>query len=95
MSENEVNMITRAIENLEKKVDELIGSFAHFCAESADKFARMDGRIQTLEKNSSEKLELGKWKKEWNLKKWLAVISFISLSGVVITIINIISGWIK
>jgi len=94
MSENEVHMITRAIEGLEKKVDDLIGSFATFCTQSADKFARMDIRIQTLEKNSSENIELGKWKKEWNLKKWLAVISLISLSGVVITIINIVAGWI-
>lgn len=101
MSDTEIQMITRAIENLEKKVDSLIGSFSEFCSTSADKFARLDVRIQGLEqnKNDSEKnkssdAELGRWKKEWNLKKWLTIISFISLTGVVITIINVILGWI-
>lgn len=102
MSDIEIQMVTRAIENLEKKVDSLIGSFSEFCSTSADKFARLDVRIQGLEqnkidteKNKSTDAELGRWKKEWNLKKWLTIISLISLSGVIVTIINITLGWIE
>ena len=102
MSDTEIQMITRAIENLEKKVDSLIGSFSGFCSASADKFARLDVRIQGLEqakvdteKHKSSDAELGRWKKEWNLKKWLTVISIISITGVVVTVINVIMGWIE
>lgn len=94
MSENEINMIMRGIEKLEEAVSTLRDSFVTFCTESTEKFTRLDDRIKNIEQDRLSEIEHGKWSKEWSLKKWLAIISFISLSGVVITIINIISGWI-
>lgn len=95
MSETEVGMIMTAIGKLETSVNDLREKFTGFCTNSAEKFTRLDDRIGVLERERASGVELGKWKKEWSLKKWIFGISFITIVGVVLTGINIILGWTK